>query len=316
MLTLVVKRLAVAIATMLAVSVVMFFGIEAMPGDAATAALGQQATPARLEALRAEYGLNRPAPERYLDWLGGFATGDLGTSLSGRQPVSDLIGENIRNSAVLAALVILLLVPLAIGLGVLSALWRDRLFDYGVAVSTLTFISTPEFVVGSVLIVVFSTALAWLPASSLIDPSASLLSQWQAIVLPVATLVLVSVAQATRMIRSAVIDVLQSDYVMAARLRGVPPRSLLFRHVLPNSFDSTIQIIALTIGFMIGGVVVTETLFQYPGLGTAIADAVRTQDVPTVLSASMLVTAVWITANLLADLAILAVNPRLRKARA
>ncbi|MBS1843630.1 MAG: ABC transporter permease [Actinobacteria bacterium] len=307
------RRFVVAIATLLAVSALVFFGVEAFPGNAATAALGQQATPQRVEALEERYGLDEPVVKRYFDWLGGLLHGDLGESPASGRSVSSILGENVRNTAILAGCVILLLVPLAIGLGILSALWHDRAFDSGVAVTTLTFISTPEFVMGSLLIVLFSSWLAILPASSIIDPSTSVLSQWKLLVLPVLTLTLVSAAQAIRMIRAAMIEVLHSDYVQAATLRGVPRRRLILRHALPNALDSTIQIIALTVGYLVGGVVVTETLFQYPGVGTAITHAVAGQDIPTVVAASMLVTAVYVIANLLADLTTIALNPKLRR---
>lgn len=315
MLKAIARRLLVTLLTLLAVSAVMYFGVAALPGDAATAALGQQATPARLEALRHEYGLDRPVVERYVDWLGGLVHGDLGRSPAAGRPVSQILGENVRNTAVLAGCVILLLVPLSVGLGILSALWRDRLFDGAVAVTTLTFISTPEFVMGSLLTVLLSSWLAVLPASSLLDPSASLLSQWK-LLLPVLTLTLVSAAQAIRMIRAAMIEVLHSDYIQAATLRGVSPRRLILRHALPNAIDPTIQVIALTVGYLVGGVVVTETLFQYPGVGTAITQAVNSRDIATVLAASILVTAVYMVANLLADISTIALNPRLRRGRA
>jgi peptide/nickel transport system permease protein len=309
------KRIGIAVATLVAVSALLFVGVSALPGDAATAALGQQGTPARLKALRHQYGLDRPAVQRYVDWLSGFVHGDLGRSPSADLPVWSVIRGNLRNTAILASFVILFLVPLAVGLGVLSALWRDKLVDHVVAGTTLTFISTPEFVVGSILVVIFASALSVLPAASLLDPTQSIFSQWSVLVLPVLTLVLVAVAQATRMIRAAMIEVLQSDYIQAGILRGVSPARLILRHALPNAFDATLQIIAQTIGWLVGGVVVTEILFQYPGIGTAMTNAVSNRDIPTVLGAAMLVTAVYVIANLLADLATIVLNPQMRRSK-
>jgi peptide/nickel transport system permease protein len=312
MLRLVITRIATAVAVLLAVSVVVFFGVSVLPGNAAEIQLGQSATPERVAALSEQYGLDRPIHERYVDWLGGLLQGDLGQSLTSGQPVSTLIGDNLENSAVLAGLAILIVVPLAVVLGILSALWRDKLLDHSIAVTSLAFLSTPEFAVGTLLITVFATGLGLFPPVAIIG-SDSIFSQLDVLFLPVLTLVLVAVGQATRMIRAAMIEVLDQDYIEAAMLRGVPRRTILFRHALPNAFDSSIQVIALTVGWLVGGVVVTETLFQFPGIGSAFATAVDGRDLQTVEAAAMIVTAVYVTANLLSDLAIIIINPRLRR---
>ncbi|MBS1868438.1 MAG: ABC transporter permease [Actinobacteria bacterium] len=294
-------------------SLLIFIGVAALPGDAAQAVLGRDATPARVIALRHQYGLDRSIVTQYVDWFTGVLKGDLGRSLTTDVPVSQLIGDKLRNSALLTACAVLLLVPLSVTLGVLSALWRERWFDYGVAAITLTFLSTPEFVVGTVLIVVFAFGLDLLPGASILNSSAPFLGQLDVVILPVMTLVLVAVAQATRMIRATMIEVLRQDYVATAILRGVPRRRVLFRHALPNAFDATAQILALTVGWLVSGVIVTETLFQFPGVGSAFAGAVSARDLPTVQAMALIVTAVFVVANLFAELWIVLLNPRLRR---
>jgi peptide/nickel transport system permease protein len=306
-------RCAMAVVTLVAVTFVVYFGMALMPGDAAQAVLGREATPERLELLRQQYGLDQGLLTQYLDWLSGLVRGDLGTSLASGQPVWDLVGDKLRNTAVLALCALLLLVPLSVGLGVLSALWRDRWADHGVTSVTLLLVSTPEFVFGTLLIVVFSFGLGVLPAASLLDGTSSILAQWKVLVLPVLTLVAVAVAQATRMIRATMIEVLHEDYIEVAALRGVPRRRILLRHALPNALDSTIQVLALTVGWLVAGVVVTETLFQFPGIGSAFADAVRARDLPTVQAVALIVTAVYVFANLIGEIAMIALNPRLRR---
>ena len=311
---LIITRLAVAVATLLAVSVVVFAGVSLLPGNAAQIALGQEATPQRVAALSRQYGLDRPITTRYVDWLTGLLHGDLGESLTANEPVTTLIGHNLRNTAILAAGAILVIVPLAVVLGVLSALWRDSWFDYVIAAGSLAFLSTPEFVVGTGLIVVLATGLGLFPPVSLLDSQASPLSQLNLLVLPILTLALVAVGQATRMIRASMIEILNQDYIQSALLRGVPRWQILFRHALPNAFDSTVQVLALTVGWLVGGVVVTETLFQYPGIGSAFANAVNARDLPTVEAAAMIVTAVYVIANLVAEIGVIVINPRLRRA--
>jgi peptide/nickel transport system permease protein len=309
----VLTRVGISLAVLLAVSVVVFLGVSILPGNAAEIQLGQSATPARVAALSHEYGLDRPIYERYGEWLWGMLHGDLGRSLTSGQPVSTLIGENLRNSLVLAGFAILIVVPLAVVLGILSALWRDSWFDHSIAVTSLAFLSTPEFVAGTLLIALFATGLGILPPVALVG-SQSIFSQLDVLVLPVLTLVLVAMGQATRMIRAAMIEVLHQDYIEAAILRGVSRRRILFRHALPNAFDSSVQVIALTVGWLVGGVVVTEALFQYPGIGSAFASAVDARDLPTVQAAAVIVTAVYVIANLLAEVTSIFLNPRLRRA--
>jgi peptide/nickel transport system permease protein len=309
----ILTRLGVAVLTLLAVSLVVFVGTEALPGDAATAVLGREATPSAVAKLRHDFGLDRPLTTRYADWLQGFAQGDLGRSVPSGESVSSLIADPVRNTAVLGLATLALLVPLVLLLGVLTAVRRDGTLDLITGGVTLGLIAVPEFVTGSLLVVVFVAWLGWLPAVSLIDSSQSLISQRSALVLPVVTLLVASVAQGVRMVRACMIDVLRTDYIEAVRLKGVRERDVLFRHALPNALGPTIQVLALTIAWLTGGVVVVEAVFQFNGVGLALTGAVSSRDVPTVQAIAMLVAAVYVALNLISDVATALLNPRLRR---
>jgi peptide/nickel transport system permease protein len=308
-------RILTAVAILLVVSAVVFLGTEALPGDAADAALGQSATPELLQQYREDFGLNEPVLQRYLDWLGGLAQGDLGRSIPSGDPVTTLISERARNTAILSALVLALLVPLSLVLGTLSAVRRDSALDHVVASATLGFIAMPEFVVGTLFVLLFASVLDVLPAVSLIDPSRSVLAQGQIFVLPVLTLLAAILAQTTRMVRACMIDALDSDYVQMARLKGESERSVVWRHAIPNALGPAIQVIALNVAWLAGGVVVTEKLFQFPGLGLTLADAVSVRDIATVQAIVLIITAVYILVTVLAEIAHVALNPRLARAR-
>ena len=306
-------RLGAAVLTLLAVSLVVFGGTEALPGDAATAVLGREATPDAVAKLRHDFGLDRPVTTRYLEWLKGFAQGDLGRSVPSGDSVSTLISDPVRNTAILGFATILLLIPLVLLLGIATAVRRDGTLDLLSSGATLGLIAVPEFVTGSLLVVVFSGWLGWLPAVSLIDSSQSLFSQRSALVLPVATLLVASVAQGVRMVRACMIDVLRSDFIESLRLKGVPERDVLLRHALPNALGPTIQVLALTIAWLTGGVVVVEAVFQFNGVGLALTGAVSSRDVPTVQAIAMLIAAVYVALNLISDIATALLNPRLRR---
>jgi peptide/nickel transport system permease protein len=309
----ILMRLGAAVLTLLAVSLVVFGGTEALPGDAATAVLGREATPDTVAKLRNDFGLDRPVTTRYVEWLKGFAQGDLGRSVPSGDSVATLISDPVRNTAVLGLATLLLLIPLVLLLGVVTAVRRDGALDLLSSGATLGLIAVPEFVTGSLLVVVFSAWLGWLPAVSLIDSSQSLFSQRSALVLPVATLLVASVAQGVRMVRACMIDVLRSDFIEALRLKGVPERDVLLRHALPNALGPTIQVLALTIAWLTGGVVVVEAVFQFNGVGLALTGAVSSRDVPTVQAIAMLIAAVYVALNLASDIATALLNPRLRR---
>jgi peptide/nickel transport system permease protein len=308
-------RVATAVAILLVVSAIVFVGTEALPGDAAQAALGQNATPALLAQYRADFGLERPILDRYVDWLTGLLRGDLGESIPSGDPVSEIISSRIRNTAILSLLTLAVLIPLSLLLGTISAVRRDSPVDHVVTTSTLAFIATPEFVVGTLLVVFFASWTDLLPAVSLVDPDRPLLAQFDILLLPLLTLLAAITAQTTRMVRACMIDVLDSEYVQMARLKGVSERRVLVRHAIPNALGPTIQVLALNVAWLAGGVVVTEKVFQFPGLGLALADAVSTRDLATVQAIVMLITAVYIAVTALAEIAHVALTPRLARGR-
>jgi peptide/nickel transport system permease protein len=311
LLRVVLERLVAGAATLLAVTAAVFFGVSALPGNAAQVALGHSATPQAVKALTKEFGLDRPVLDRYGSWLASMLHGNLGNSLPTGVTVSSLIGDKIVNTAALTAATMVVLIPLALVVGVATAVRPGRWFDQVTAHSTLALIATPSFVVGTILIVVFAFWLHMLPAVSLVQPGMPL--SFSILVLPVLTLLSATVAQTIRMIRASMIDVLRSPYIEMARLKGISEARLLFRHALPNALGPTIQILALNIPWLIGDVVVVEAVFGYRGLGTALVSAVTSRDLPTVQAIAVIIAATIIVVNLLADLAVVLMNPRLRR---
>jgi peptide/nickel transport system permease protein len=306
------RRLGLLALVMAIVSVLIFGIVQILPGDVAVMILGTSATPADLTALRQKLGLDRPAPLRYADWVSGAVRGEWGTSLLYQVPVRPLVLERLRRSAVLAVLALAVAVPLAIGLGVLSALRRNGILDQAVGLVTLVAVSLPEFIVGTVLILVLAFRFALLPPSSLVDPRKSLWSVAPSLVLPVLTLVLALLAHMTRMTRASMLDVLEQPYIRAARLRGLRPRLVILRHALRNALLPTVGIVAINVGFLIGGIVVVETVFAYPGLGRLMVDAVNHRDVPVIQMAALLIALTYALANLAADLVYAYLDPRIR----
>jgi peptide/nickel transport system permease protein len=306
------RRLGLLALVMAIVSVLIFGIVQILPGDVAVMILGTSATPVDLTALRQKLGLDRPAPLRYADWVSGAVRGEWGTSLLYQVPVRPLVLERLRRSAVLAVLALAVAVPLAIGLGVLSALRRNGILDQAVGLVTLVAVSLPEFIVGTVLILVLAFRFALLPPSSLVDPRKSLWSVAPSLVLPVLTLVLALLAHMTRMTRASMLDVLEQPYIRAARLRGLRPRLVILRHALRNALLPTVGIVAINVGFLIGGIVVVETVFAYPGLGRLMVDAVNHRDVPVIQMAALLIALTYALANLAADLVYAYLDPRIR----
>lgn len=313
----VVKRLAAAILVLLAVSILVFYGTEVLPGNAASAVLGRNATPDELAQLEELMGLDRPAAVRYFDWLGGLLTGDLGNSAAGyasgsELPVWDQIRSNLGNSFVLAAITTVLMVPLSLLFGVLAARRAGRPTDHAISITSLALTSLPEFVIGSILILAFFAWLDVLPPVSLIPPGDNPLSHAKALVLPVMTLLGVTLAASIRMVRAGMIEALGSDYVQAARLNGFRERKVLTRYALRNSLAPSIQVFAQNIQYLVGGIIVTEFLFSYPGLGKELVQAVAIRDVREVQSVAVFVAAVYIVINILADLLVVVLVPKLR----
>jgi peptide/nickel transport system permease protein len=306
------RRLLLVALVMAIVSVLIFAVVQILPGDVAVMILGTSATPQDLAALRVKLGLNRPAPLRYLDWIDGAVRGDWGASLLYQMPVRPLVLERLGRSAVLAGLALGVGVPLAVGLGVLSAVRRGGLVDHAVGLVSLVAVSLPEFIIGTALILVLAFRFPLLPPSSLIDPQASLWHAAPSLVLPVLTLVLALLAHMTRMTRASMLDVLEQPYVRAARLRGLRQRRVILRHALRNALLPTVGIIAINVGYLIGGIVVVETVFAYPGLGRLMVDAVNHRDVPVIQMTALVIALTYALANLAADLAYAYLNPRIR----
>jgi peptide/nickel transport system permease protein len=274
--------------------------------------LGSEATDETLTALRGQLGLDQPAPVRYLTWLTGAVQGDFGQSLRMRTDVGPLVLERLKNSLALAGLAFAIGVPLALGLGIVAGLRKDRPADRVITTITLLGISVPEFVIGSVLIMLFASIWPILPATSLIEPQSNPLENLRFLILPALTLVAVTLAHLARMTRASVVRVLRSDYVRTAQLKGVPRGRVILRHVLPNALLPSITIIAINVGWMIGGLIVVETVFGYPGLGQLMIFAVTNRDVPLVQAVALLVATIYAIANLGADVLYAALNPRIR----
>ena len=296
-------------------AVVVFTALELLPGDWATAYFGREATPERLEALRAELGLDRPATERFADWFSSAVRGDLGNSLARQEPVAGLVLLRLRNSLLLGGLAGLVAIPLALFLGVIAGLTRDRPADVTISTISLVGMSLPEFVVGIVLIYIFSIQLDIFPAVTILSAESSIRELLPNLVLPAATLVIVWVAYILRMVRTTMIDVMASDYVQMATLKGVPRNRIVFRHALPNAMLPTINVMALMLAALLGGVVVIETVFNYPGLGRLLVAALRVRDVPLILGITIVVALIYTLINLGADLLTTTLDPRLRSVR-
>ncbi|MBM3571211.1 MAG: ABC transporter permease [Alphaproteobacteria bacterium] len=312
MLRLILRRLLLGLVTVGLVSVIIFAAVEALPGDACTAILQRDASGQRLANCRAELGLNRPAVQRYLEWAGNAVRGDLGVSAGSGKSIIGLLGERVKNTLLLAACSIGVGVPLALFLGILTALRRDKPVDLFFSTFTIFAMTIPEFVSATVLIFVFSIWLGWVPGIVMASPSAPISAFFPSIALPVAALTLVMMAHILRTVRSSVIEVMASDYVQMATLKGVPYWRIVFRHVLPNALLPAINVVALTIAWLLGGVVVIEKVFNYPGLGRFMIDSITERDLPVAQGIALILASVYVGVNLAADVLTMLLNPRLR----
>lgn len=315
MLKLILQRLMLAVLSLVAVSVLVFVATETLPGDACTAFLGRDAQGTRLENCRQERGLYQSALQRYAEWGNGVLHGDLGLSLKRNKSINKLVGTRMRNTAVLALTAAAIGIPLAILFGVLAALKRDKPADVSISTIAIFTMTIPEFVTATLLIYLFAIELQWFPAVTTVRHNAPLADLLPNIVLPVITLAFIMVAHILRMVRTSMIEVMDSDYVQMARLKGVPYWRIVFRHALPNAMLPTINIIALTIAWLLGGMVIIEQVFNYPGIGTLMINAIHDRDLPLVQAIALILAAVYVGTNLLADLATLMLNPRLRTSR-
>lgn len=306
------RRLTLIVLTLFVVSVAIFAVTQILPGDVAQMILGRGATPENVATLRHQLGLDRPAYVQYLDWVNGIVHGDLGDSLYLRRPVIEVVKPRLFNSAVLAAFAFLVAVPTAVVTGVWAGVRSNSVGDQLASTISLVGISLPEFVTGVLLIVIFASALHVLPSSSIILPGTTPLTRPAILVLPTLTLTGVLFAYIMRMTRANVIEVMQSNYVRTAVLKGLPMRRIIFRHVIPNAMLPTISVIAVNIGWMFGGLIIVENVFAYPGLGRLLLVSIQSRDVPLLQALALLICVTYSVSNLLADLSYGLLNPRIR----
>jgi len=308
----VIKRIAMGFLTIFVISVLIFVGVEALPGDLATAILGQEATPETVAQFRKELKLDEPPVKRYFLWLGAFMSGDLGNSLANKRPVAELIGWRFKNTMFLAASAAVIAVPVAIILGILAALYRNTLFDRFISMATLSTISFPEFFVAYILIALLSVQVIIFPSISNINDEMSFGQKLFAIILPCLTLTMVVVAHMMRQTRAAIINILASPFIEMARLKGIKRLRVIVLHAFPNALSPVINVVALNLAYLVVGVVIVEVVFVYPGLGQLLVDSVTKRDIPVVQASGLIFASVYITLNLLADVLSILTNPRMR----
>ena len=308
----ILRRLGMILLTMLLASVIIFSVTQLLPGDVAHVILGQFATPQAVENLREELGLNRPVVVQYWDWLTSFVRGDWGISMVSRLEVRPMIIERLRNSLMLAAVSLALYVPLGILLGVIAAIKEDRLADQAISGISMAFAGLPEFVTGLILIGILAISFDILPANSSIEPQTSFREAFPFLILPAITVSLTSLGYIARMTRSSTIDVLRADYTRAADMKGLPRWQVLTKHVLRNSLLPTVTVVAMGIGYLIGGLIVTEAVFGYPGLGRLLIYGIQRRDLTLIQAISLLIVAIYSLSNLAADILYGILNPRIR----
>lgn len=309
----VLRRLALGVVTLFVVSILIFVLTKAMRGDTASIVLGREATPEALKELRTEFGLDRPMVTQYTSWIGGLVTGDLGKSFTTRDSVWAALSPRVGSSLFLLLCAGVVSIPLSLAVGSFAALRRDKRFDSWSSFILLALAALPEFIVGTLLVIVFATVVTkLLPATFYLSPDQPPWANMKGIVLPVATLSISVLPYVARVTRAAVVEVLESDYIEMARLKGMPERTVLWRHALPNALGPIFQVIALNLAYLAGGVIVIEWLFNYPGIGSALNDSVRARDIPVVQFLALSIAAVYIVTNLLADIGTVLATPRLR----
>lgn len=312
MIPFIVRRLGMTVLMFILVSMLIFGLTQVLPGDVTTMVLGRFASEESKAELRSELGLDRSLPVQYGTWLADFARGDWGTSVSLRSDIGPLIWERLVNSAYLAFVGLLMFAPLGIVLGLFAGLRRGTWIDNSLSIGSLAFIGLPEFVTGLVLMSLFAIRLGWLPASSTIPPGASFFEILPKLILPGMTVALTSLAYVIRMTRASTVEVMKTDYVRTARLKGLPPHKVLFGHVLRNALLPTVTVIAVSIGWLVGGLIITESLFGYPGLGRLVLSAVQRRDLPLIQATTMVIVVIVMLSNLAADIIYAYLNPRIR----
>ncbi|NEY89868.1 ABC transporter permease [Tabrizicola oligotrophica] len=311
-LKLVVQRVALGLLLLLAVSAVIFLGVEALPGDTAQAILGQQATPEALANLREQMGLDQPALTRYFQWLGGVVQGDLGTALTNKADIAQSIGQRLGNTLFLAGCAAAISVPLAILLGLIAARYAGRWPDKLISGVTLTTISLPEFVAAYFVIFLLTQVFPIFQPVAMVFPGMSFWAKLHAVALPVIVLVLVVLAHMMRMTRAAILNVMQSAYIETAELKGLTPMQVVWRHAFPNAIAPVVSVVMLNLAYLVVGVVVVEVVFGYNALGQYLVDHVTKRDVPVVQAVGLIFAAVYIFLNMAADVIAIVANPRLR----
>jgi peptide/nickel transport system permease protein len=311
---LIAGRIGAAMLTLFFVSLIVFAISNLLPGDAAQEALGQSATPAQVTALRHEMGLDRPAYIRFGSWISGLAGGDAGISLVANMPVGDIIRERLPNSLLLAALTTLVAVPLALLIGIASAMNRGGRLDRSLNVVTLAMVALPEFLVATIAVLIFSVKLRWLPSIAMLSEGATWAQLFESLAMPITSLCVVVVAQMARMTRAAVIDQLDRPYVEMAVLKGLSPARIVIAHVVPNAIGPIVNAMALSLSYLLGGAIIVETIFNYPGLASLMVNAVTSRDMPLLQACAMIFCAVYLLLMLIADVTAIIANPRLRTA--
>ena len=309
---LIFKRIAFGALTLAVISVLIFVGVELLPGDLAEAVLGQNATPETVAAFRKELKLDLPAHVRYFAWLSDFLRGDFGNSLANGRPIAGLIGWRFANSLFLAATAAVIAVPLSILLGILAALYRNSLFDRMISMVTLSMISFPEFFIAYIFIAVLSAKLGLFPSIASINDQMSLWDKLYTIILPCMTLAMVVAAHMMRQTRASIINILGAPFIEMAKLKGMKRLRVVVVHAFPNALSPVINVVALNLAYLVVGVVIVEVVFVYPGLGQLLVDSVSKRDIPVVQAAGLIFATTYVALNLLADVLAILSNPRLR----
>lgn len=313
-LKLILSRLFTGLITLLAVSVIIFVSTEILPGDVAARALGRFATEDAKKLFREQLHLDRPIAERYLIWLGGVVRGDLSKSIINQNDITQVIAPKLRRTLLLGLFALLLYVPLSVTLASLAAVYRDRTTDHVISLLTLIGLSIPEFVLATVLLIFFAVQNRFFPVLSVIDTAKTPLDAIRDLTLPAVTLAIAMSVYAIRMLRDSLIEILDSEYVRMATLKGLPRSRVVLKHALPNALVPALNVTALNLAYLIGGVVVVERVFSYDGIGSLLVDAIFLRDAPLIEAAALFVSAVYILANLFADVMAIVLNPRLRTA--
>ncbi|MGX8014261.1 ABC transporter permease (plasmid) [Mesorhizobium sp. ORM8.1] len=308
-------RIGLAFISLLVVSVLIFAMTNALPGDFAAAILGRDATPESLAAMRESLGLNQPGYIRYFTWLWGVVRGDFGFSLMSQtgdvRTVAGIVGPRLYNTVILAGITAIIAVPIAVAIGILSAMYRNSAGEKLIGVITMTTIACPEFFIAYLMVLLFAVKLRWFPALSSLHGSSDAVTYARSLTLPIATLAIATIGHIARMTRASLVNLLSQPYIEMAHCKGIVPLKIITRHALPNAWAPISSIIAFDVAYLVVGVVIVEVIFVYPGIGQTMVDAVRNRDYPVVQACTLIFAATYIVVNMLADVVTIATNPRL-----